>query len=365
MAITITLVAADETTPPGYQLLARIRCRRQLPSWDKVTSTCNESIDLPLTLLGHEDYDELWLVKDESHALSLRKNDYGVTTRQCGRYQFHYYWFEPQPRSHTHYSASSTGITHDGNAALNSTYCAVTATSHYAQQCHLAYQAVLSTLENGQHLQKIWHYLPAINSGAGDEENYRQFCHGREQALLESNLALDQLPAATAIGIPDAEAPALFYWVTGPQSGTNVENPRQVKALQYPRQYGPAKPNFSRATLSHCAQQFFISGTASVVGHETAHPYNTPSQTQEMLNNLNSLMNNAQRLTDTKTKSQLAGINQLTGPLRLYLRQPEDYQAVLSACRQAVLPLDQLICCHGEVCRDDLMVEIDGIQHLI
>src|SRR3546814_7354125 len=63
------------------------------------------------------------------------------------------------------------------------------------------------------------------------------------------------------------------YWLAARTPGTPVENPRQVSAYRYPRQYGPQQPSFARAMLPPpgSAMPLLLSGTASVVGHATAH----------------------------------------------------------------------------------------------
>lgn len=356
MAIIVTLVPAGQAPPSGYQLLVRIQCRQQLPH--RLGADSAPTLDaayaapglnhfvLPLKAVASDDYDELWLIaeQDQYELESQQQAIDGlgiVHTRRYGAAQLCWLWFYPQS------SPDSTKQAH----------------AHYQK----AYEQVLHSLEHSPypHLQKIWHYLPAINSGAGDRENYRLFCQGREQALRQRAEVIPQLPAATAIGIPDAQSPALFYWLSTSTTGLNIENPRQMHAWKYPRQYGPSRPNFSRGTLSTAVGQFLISGTASVVGHETIHPHDTAGQIQEMLLNLDSLLDSArgqqEQLTDSKALPNYQGLG---GAMRLYLRQPEQAETIRQRCAELGLPLDQLKFCHGDICRDDLMIEMDGFQQL-
>ena len=48
-----------------------------------------------------------------------------------------------------------------------------------------------------------------------------------------------------------------------------LENPRQLAAWRYPRQYGPRPPTFARAMLAPDAVRLplMLSGTGAVVGH--------------------------------------------------------------------------------------------------
>src|SRR3546814_12468443 len=59
----------------------------------------------------------------------------------------------------------------------------------------------------------------------------------------------DLLPAATAIGRCDDARVVQVYWLAARTPGMPVENPRQVSAYRYPRQYGPQQPSFARAML--------------------------------------------------------------------------------------------------------------------
>lgn len=217
-----------------------------------------------------------------------------------------------------------------------------------------AYTELLNHLRTSNHQQllKIWHYLPGINAGAGDQENYRQFCVGRAQALADHGIS-HTMPAATAIGIPAAAGQqAVFYWLSGTMAPDNVENPRQLSAWEYPPQYGPAAPLFSRASVVRLGEQrvLLISGTASVSGHATAYPGDCAAQTDEMLLNLRSLID--------ASGMPFAPQQML---LRVYLRRPDDWPQVLARMQQAGFAAGQLVPLHGEICRRDLLVELDGV----
>jgi chorismate lyase/3-hydroxybenzoate synthase len=49
--------------------------------------------------------------------------------------------------------------------------------------------------------------------------------------------------------------------------------------------------------------------------------------------------------------------------LRIYLRDPADYQVVADKLRSRLSPnADQLAFLHGEICRRELVLEIDGVR---
>ena len=112
-----------------------------------------------------------------------------------------------------------------------------------------AYRALTRFIEGSDypHLLRIWNYLDAITLGDGDAERYRQFCVGRARGL--GTFDTSNLPAATAIGRCDDARRIQVYWLAARVPGTPVENPRQVSAYRYPRQYGPQAPSFARAML--------------------------------------------------------------------------------------------------------------------
>jgi len=236
-------------------------------------------------------------------------------------------------------------------------------TGDMREASRLAYEILQTYLQQSPHQWplKIWNYVPGINLGQGDEELYRQFCLGRADAVLIDPGDSPPLPAATAIG-SDAEEPALqVYFLAAALPGLDVENPRQVSAWRYPRQYGPKSPLFSRGTILRLSgsQQFLIAGTASVVGHQTHHENQVANQLSESLRNVNSLLEEGHRLTGD-SHARLDG----DGMLKVYIRNPEDLDLIrktLVAEAPAEIPR---IFLRGDVCRENLLTEIDGIVSL-
>jgi len=225
---------------------------------------------------------------------------------------------------------------------------------------HLAYDVLQSYLRQSPHPWplKIWNYIPAINEGAGDEERYRQFCLGRADAVLIDPGDLPPLPAATAIGAPHSEPSLQVYFLAGALPGMDVENPRQVSAWRYPRQYGPRSPLFSRGTILSLnrSRQFLISGTASVVGHRTHHENQVANQLSESLRNVHRLLDEGHRLMgDAHARLDQDGI------LKVYIRDPADYELIRRTLEAEAPPEIPRIYLQGDICRENLLTEIDGI----
>lgn len=221
-----------------------------------------------------------------------------------------------------------------------------------------AYAAILHFLEQQRypHLLRLWNYFPGINAEDDGMERYRLFSIGRFQALNEHEAGLpEHPPAASALG---AQAGGLvIYFVAAKEPGKPVENPRQVSAYRYPKQYGPKAPSFSRAAVKRWGGEhhLYISGTASIVGHETLHIGNLDAQLDETLRNLDAVMGQAQleaRAAGRTGKIKLA-------MLKVYIRHGKDYSRVRELLERK-FPRLPILYLRGDICRSDLLLEIDG-----
>jgi chorismate lyase/3-hydroxybenzoate synthase len=194
---------------------------------------------------------------------------------------------------------------------------------------------------------RVWNYVGHINEGVDDAERYRQFTLGRHKALSLKSGFEHELPAATAIGTHGGGM--LMYFLAGRASGVQVENPRQVSAFRYPREYGPRSPSFSRAMLLPWSggAELMVSGTASIVGHQTLHVGEPLRQLDEALRNVEAL----------QTQAAPGGAWRAQA-MKVYVRNPADAPAAAERLRQwSGAPVVAL---HGDICRRDLAIEIEG-----
>ncbi len=198
------------------------------------------------------------------------------------------------------------------------------------------------------HLLRIWHYLPRINDGTGDDEHYKHFSLGRARAFDERPGSPAHLPAGTAIGTRAGDE-LLIYFIATHVPGRQIENPRQVSAFDYPRLYGPREPLFSRAVVwsQHGEARLLISGTASIVGHESQHAGDLHGQLAEVWRNLECLRESA------GATRPLA--------LRIYVRRPADYPAIREFLNARLDANVATLYLHAEICRSELLVEIEGV----
>ncbi len=194
------------------------------------------------------------------------------------------------------------------------------------------------------HLLRIWNFLDAINEGAGDRERYRQFCIGRSRGF--GDFPASRLPAATAVGRHRATGRLLVCWLAGRQSGRPVENPRQEHAYAYPRQYGPSPPAFARAMRLESGA-LMGSGTSSIVGHASRHDGDLAAQVEETLANLREL--------------QRAGGGGGVTSAKVYLRQGAGDGSVAGRIRAGLPGLTNLLLLEADICRRELLVEIECV----
>ncbi|EIL93708.1 hypothetical protein [Rhodanobacter spathiphylli] len=201
------------------------------------------------------------------------------------------------------------------------------------------------------HVQRVWNYLGAINHGDGDAEHYKHFCDGRASGM--GDFFSEGFPAATAIGHHGDAHHLQVYLLACDRPGRKVENPRQISAWRYPRQYGRTPPSFARAMILPAGDVLAISGTAAVVGHASAHQHDLDAQLAETMVNLDALLANAGMASGFDSHS----------PLKAYVRHRGDAARVREFLGRR-LPGVPVLLLHGDICRSELLFEIDGWRYV-
>jgi chorismate lyase / 3-hydroxybenzoate synthase len=223
----------------------------------------------------------------------------------------------------------------------------------------IAYQDIFEMLgeTEHQHLIRIWNYLPDINRETGGDERYRHFNSARQMAFRKSGRAtMGTVPAASALGSPSG-SPISIYFLAARRAPRMIENPRQTSAYHYPPKFGRHSPIFSRACVwgEPGSAKLFISGTASIVGHETIHRGDVIAQTRETMTNIGALLDEANRVVGASRYS----LNQLK--LKVYVRDPKDLAAIETTLAQLLSPSASILYLQADVCREDLLVEIEAL----
>ncbi|MEW2119040.1 FkbO/Hyg5 family chorismatase [Streptomyces sp. NPDC005474] len=235
----------------------------------------------------------------------------------------------------------------------------------YAAATHRTYEDLFTLLARlgYKRLVRVWNYIGDINGGnARGQEVYRDFCVGRSHALEQLGM-LYGMPATTVIG---AEGDGIGIAVLAAREAepVNIENPRQTPAYHYPPRYGPRSPNFARATYVPPADdpagrgKVFVSGTASIVGHETVHVGDVRAQTHTALENIGLLIG-PDNLSDYGIPHTY-GLSDLRRA-KVYVRHAEDVPAVREICSKLLPDDGDVVYLHADVCRGDLLMELEGV----
>jgi chorismate lyase/3-hydroxybenzoate synthase len=193
---------------------------------------------------------------------------------------------------------------------------------------------------------RIWNEIPFINEFQGNLENYQAFCQGRKTIFDQYLLNESYYPAASAVGLFSNEISFRFLFSeTKPEIMTN---PFQVEAYLYPTIYGPTPPSFARACLHK--KSFYLSGTASIRGHETLHPENLGEQLAVTLENIFIILDKASLRNQAKRMQW-----------KVFLKYPE----TLSSVKDQIQNLlgNNLSFVHADICRRNLLIEIEGEYH--
>lgn len=205
------------------------------------------------------------------------------------------------------------------------------------------------------HYLRIWNYIPDINGEENGVECYKRFCVGRQDCLERFEFPEHRLPAASGVGSPIGRM--LIYFLAARAPGVQVENPRQVSAFHYPLQYGPKSPAFSRAMFKDwgASKHLYISGTASIVGHESRHSDDVLPQLNESLRNVSILIETARTAHGLSIRAPTE-----LSQLKIYIRHERDYEAIRRQVHDQLGDEAPVIYLLGDLCRKNLLVEIEG-----
>ncbi|MEY9840329.1 FkbO/Hyg5 family chorismatase [Streptacidiphilus sp. EB103A] len=231
----------------------------------------------------------------------------------------------------------------------------------YAEATEAVYSEALQLAETLGYPQifRIWHYISRLNEdNAAGLEVYREFCAGRARALENRGRAGD-MPAATVVGSHGGGI-ILYFLACNDSVQVNIDNPRQVPPYHYPSRYGPKAPNFARATFleRQGSAQVYVSGTAGILGHRTMHPGDVRAQCRLALDNIAYVLGGANLSVHGVERG--SALHDMRG-IKVYVRRQADIAGVQQVCQEAFAPSADIVFLHADICRSDLLVEIEGI----
>lgn len=230
-----------------------------------------------------------------------------------------------------------------------------------------AYQtirSVLSTVRCNQPV-RFWNHLPAIHQQMDSQrDRYMVFNSARYNAMTEwfggSEQLAARLPAASGVGHAGDEL--VIHCLAFDEPGVAVENPRQVPAFHYSKRYGPLPPCFSRATVvDHPAdesQMLLVAGTASIRGEVSVHGDDVKRQLDETLSNLRAVV----RVVRESVRPDMALA--LFHDIRVYYVSPDQLHEIEAEVRKAFGESTRIEMVHAQLCRSELLVEIEGVARL-
>ncbi len=230
-----------------------------------------------------------------------------------------------------------------------------------------AYAAIASSLAaSGHHPVRFWNFVPAIHGDMADgRDRYMVFNAGRFEAFREwfgSEAVFNRtLPTASAVGI--VADPLVIHALASTQAGTPVENPRQIPAYNYSKRYGPLPPCFARGTVVRDAPRaggtaLLVGGTASIVGEHSTHERDARHQILETFENLSRLVAAAGGAADVQAALDAFRF------LRVYVVRPDDADQVQEMVRDRFTGVETVEFGQADLCRRELLVEIEGLVEL-
>lgn len=224
-----------------------------------------------------------------------------------------------------------------------------------------------------QNVLRLWLYQGGITEEEAGMERYRELNRGRTDFFAGIDFAANSLianapgtgiyPASTGIGTEEHGLVITSLSVQTERDDVSVlslENPQQISAFDYPKEYSAKSPKFSRATAIRMGDHMttWVSGTASIVNSETVYPGDVAKQTEQTLDNIENLISaaNFARLGWADAGAMLSDL----AKVRVYVKRAEDYEKCREVCERRLGRIPAVYA-EASVCRPDLLVEIEGV----
>ena len=209
-----------------------------------------------------------------------------------------------------------------------------------------------------------WNYIGNITCHRSGRQNYQEFNDARS-AYYKTSSWPNGYPAATGIG---ASCEGIIVGCIAFRSENAIypiNNPLQIAAHEYSKKVlvddnaGAIKstPKFERAKLIELGDQAccFVSGTAAIRGEQSMDKNSARSQTIQTIENIEYLVSKENLVRFGCKTYDLKLLN-----LRVYIKNAADYDEVRATVEE-LYPQIPAIYTIADVCRDELLVEIEGI----
>ena len=235
------------------------------------------------------------------------------------------------------------------------------------EDSEMAFSALQSVLEKEKFyihdIIRQWNYLENILGYDGEHQRYQEFNNVRS-ANYGDFFGKNGYPAATGIGMNRGGIIIEFIAVQSDDAVSKpIDNPGQVSAHRYSEEVLVGEecilkttPKFERARYLAVGNKkvILISGTASITGEHTIGVNDPKKQTEITVENI-------RRLYSLPILQNLS-IDELVpkyGHARVYVKNKKDFPIIKKAIKAHLgdLPVVYII---ADICRDDLLVEIEG-----
>jgi enamine deaminase RidA (YjgF/YER057c/UK114 family) len=266
---------------------------------------------------------------------------------------------------------------HDGVSWLHSSHISPsTKAPHVYERSTNAFEKLSGNLSRQKtrfdQIVRTWLYLGDIVGPEGETQRYKELNRARTDFYEGMNFLADRLPskvdwpvypASTGIGTDGKDVLMSSIAVSTDRDDVvmvPLENPQQTSAFDYREHYSPRSPKFCRAMAVAVgdAATIFISGTASITDSETRYIDDAQGQTRQTLDNIEALIS-AENFKSHDMPRLGATLDDLA-VVRVYVKRQEDYAAIKAICQQRLGEVPAIYTI-ADVCREDLLVEIEGV----
>ena len=273
----------------------------------------------------------------------------------------------------SHSGINYTVVEHKDYKAVHCAGLMGTVEDSIAQASERAFKSAIEILsQEGLSIDNIirqWNYIENIAIVEDVEnapQNYQDFNDVRARYYEQGKFEFGY-PAATGIGQNTGGVIIGFIALSKSDniSISPIMNPGQVDAHKYSKlvlegsSLEKCTPKFERAKLVTIGSRsyIYVSGTASILGEKTMHVGDVEKQTLTTIENI-------KRLFSKENQDKLGlkfDVSEIQfSHLRVYVKKMEDIPAVEKIC-DAELNCKSSLFLESDVCREDLLVEIEGV----
>ena len=235
-----------------------------------------------------------------------------------------------------------------------------------AQQSEAIFKRIQTILNRHNipidNIVRQWNYIERITHIGDEGQHYQLFNDARSHFYNQCKWA-NGYPAATGIGTQYGGVVVLFDALRHTDNSIAIDNPLQISAHTYSEQVlinttqaKKTTPKFERARyIAEKTPTIYISGTAAIRGEESCRE-DVVRQTALTMENIDHLISlNNQIASGVKHPGDMKYVL-----LRAYIKDRDHFSQVQS-WMQIHYPTLETIYLLADICREELLIEIEGI----